>query len=233
MLPVLILQHNPDDGPAFLGTWLRAQGATVDLRQPLTGQALPVDMSQHAALAVLGGTVSVNDSLPALRHEEALILDAMARGKPVIGHCLGGQLMARALGAAVGPAPLPEIGWHGLDWAADAPAWFGECAGVGVFQWHFEAFGLPPGAQALGASAACAQQAFALGKHLAMQFHVELDSAKLAAWIAAPDPAYHAARARHPAQVQSLAEMRADAGPRLAAQQALAARAYARWWSGA
>lgn len=232
MQPVLILQHNADDGPAFLGTWLQAQGATMDLRHALSGQTLPVDMSQHAALAILGGTCSVNDVLPSLRHEEALILDAMARGKPVIGHCLGGQLMARALGAAVGPSPLPEIGWHGVDWRAEAQSWFGDGAGVSVFQWHVEAFALPPGAQALGNSPACPHQAFALGRHLAMQFHVELDSAKLGVWTDEPDAAYRAGREQHPAQVQSVAEMLLDAPARLAAQQAMAARAYARWWAG-
>ena len=248
MLPVLILQHNADDGPAFLGTWLQAQAATVDLRHALAGQALPADMSQHAALAILGGTCSVNDPLPALRHEESLILDAMARGKPVIGHCLGGQLMARALGAAVGPSPLPEIGWHGVHWLPGAEAWFGDGAGAwfgdgaeawfgdgagaAMFQWHVEAFALPAGAQVLGSSVACPQQAFALGKHLAMQFHIELDSAKLAVWTQESGDAYRASRAQHPAQVQALVEMLRDAPARLAAQQAMAAHAYARWWAG-
>ena len=240
MQPVLILQHNADDGPAFLGTWLQAQAATVDLRLALAGQALPADMSQHAALAILGGTCSVNDPLPELRHEESLILDAMARGKPVIGHCLGGQLMARALGAAVGPSPLPEIGWHGVHWLPGAEAWFGDGAGAwfgdgagaAVFQWHVEAFALPAGAQVLGSSVACPQQAFALGKHLAMQFHIELDSAKLDVWTQESDHAYRASRAQHPAQVQALADMLRGAPKRLAAQQVMAALAYARWWAG-
>ena len=101
-----------------------------------------------------------------------------------------------------------------------------------MFQWHVEAFALPAGAQMLGSSAACPHQAFALGKHLAMQFHIELDSAKLDVWTQESGHAYRASRAQHPAQVQALADMLRGAPKRLAAQQVMAARAYARWWAG-
>lgn len=237
MRPALILQNLAGDGPAYLGTWLAQRGIGTDVRCAGRGDAFPPDMRDHAALAVLGGAMSANDPLPSLRAAERLILDAMQRGRPVIGHCLGGQLMARALGARVGPSPAPEIGWFAVDWQPGAAAWFGEavCSGAPpqVFHWHFDAFELPAGAQALGSSPACAHQAFAIGPHLAMQFHVELDHEKLLRWAAEPEPSYEVALGRHPATVQSAGRMLDDAPRRLAGQQSLADRAYERWWAGA
>lgn len=233
MKPVLVLQHLDGDGPAYLATWLAAQGVAMDLRCSEAGDALPRDLSGHRALAVLGGAMSANDDLPFLRQEERLIRDAVARGAPVIGHCLGGQLMARALGAVVGLSPRPEVGWHGVDWLPAAADWFGDgvatSAAPEVFEWHFEAFGLPPGAELLAGNAACPHQAFAFGPHLAMQFHVELDAVKLDAWMQSLDAEYRAALATHPREVQTVPAMRKDAAVRLAAQQRLAAAAYRRW----
>ncbi len=233
MKPILILQNQRDDGPSFLATWLAGQGIAVDLRCSEGGDGFPPNLDDHAALALLGGAMSANDDLPSLRRTEALIVEAIASDRPVIGHCLGGQLIARALGAGVRPSPLPEVGWHRVDWLPGASAWFGpDATGTGtVFQWHYEAFELPRAAQRLAASAACPNQAFAVGPHLALQFHVELDAAKLRQWTGAVDPVYEAARRHHPGQVQSVDAIRAGAAAYLAAQQRLAAAAYQRWLS--
>jgi GMP synthase (glutamine-hydrolysing) len=234
MNSVLVLQHLVDDGPAYLGDWLAAEGVTVDLRCTEAGDPYPATLGSTRALAVLGGAMSANDELPSLRQAERLILEAMDRGIPVIGHCLGGQLMARALGARVGPSSAPEIGWlpiARLDNTA-ADAWFGPEPLPRVFQWHYEAFTLPDGAQPLATSAACVVQAFALGPHLAMQFHVEQDAAKLARWTQVHEGEYPQAQRDHPATVQGPAAMLAEAPQRLAAQQRLAGRMYRRWLSG-
>jgi GMP synthase (glutamine-hydrolysing) len=234
MLPVLVLQHLAFDGPAFLATWLRMQGVAVDVRCAEAGDPFPAHMGGHSALAVLGGVMSANDPLPTLRQAETLILHAMATGRPVLGHCLGGQLMARALGAKVGPSPAPEVGWSPLwvDDSATAVEWFGRPREHWVFQWHFEAFELPAGALALASSAACPHQAFAIGPHLAMQFHVELDAEKLDRWsLDADEPEAHALAA--PGVRQSGAAMRQGGLVHLPQQQALASRIYQRWWSGA
>jgi GMP synthase-like glutamine amidotransferase len=231
MKPVLVLQHLPDDGPAFLSTWLAAQGWPVELLHASAGDAYPARIEPYAALAVLGGEWSANDERPSLRQAEGLIRQAVAAGVPVIGHCLGGQLMARALGAAVGPSPAPERGWHTVH-TVDTPRarhWFGDDAAPVVFQWHRDAFVLPAGAEPLAGNAACRHQAFALGPHLAMQFHIEVDAAKLAAWAieagqnpaagaAAPPPTWHDADRMRVGTVQHLAQ-----------SQALAARIYAEW----
>ncbi len=232
MKPVLILQHLSGDGPAYLAQWLQRQGVRFDVRNSQAGEPFPAHLHAHSALAILGGEMSANDPLPSLRQAELLILDAMARGRPVIGHCLGGQLMARALGAAVGPALAPEVGWHAMTRADHdvARAWFGEAPQFTVFQWHEEAFALPAGAVSLAGSAACTHQAFAIGVHLAMQFHVELDAEKLGRWSLLDTPAFHAQQRRH-ATVHGGQRLRDDMQRHLQAQQALADRIYARWWS--
>ena len=237
MKPVLVLQHLHSDGPSFLGTWLAGQGVAMDVRCTEAGDVVPDDLAAHGALAILGGSMGANDPLPSLRQAEALVRRALARQMPTIGHCLGGQLIARALGAPIGPSPRPEVGWFALDWAPEANAWFGEAltmtAAPEVFQWHFDAFAPPPGAVPLAGSAGCPHQAFALGNCLAMQFHVELDAPKLETWLTTADPDYERALRQDPDQVQTAAQMRLDAERRLAAQQGLATFAYARWLSGA
>jgi len=227
---ILILQHQHQDHPAYLRTWLEAAGVPFEIRNTEAGDAFPRRIDGWGALAVLGGEMSANDDLPSLHDAQALIGDAMARDVPVIGHCLGGQLMGRVLGARVMASPAPEVGWHDItvhdvDAAAD---WFGAQATQRVFQWHYEAFELPAGAVALATSPACGVQAFAVGRHLAMQFHVEVDSVKLGAWAAARDAQFMAAQRRHPS-VQSGPAMLARARRDLGAQQRLADRIYRRW----
>ncbi len=234
MKPVLVLQHLSSDGPGYLATWLRGQGVPCVVLDTQAGQAYPEHVDGYRALAVLGGEMSANDDMASLRQAERLILEAMDRGVPVIGHCLGGQLMARALGASVHASPAPEIGWQPLHVAptAAARAWFGPGEAQTVFHWHLEAFGLPAGAELLASSPACPHQAFAIGPHLGMQFHVELDAAKLALWSGSSAPDFLAMQTVCPT-VQSGAAMRAQAVEALPRQQALAARIYERWLAAA
>lgn len=231
MQPVLILQHLSADGPAYLGTWLQQAGVRFDVRNTEAGQDFPASLAGYGALAILGGEMSANDDLPSLRQAERLFLQALRDGIPTLGHCLGGQLMSRALGAAVGDSPAPEVGWQTLTRAplAEAAAWLGEPASQAVFHWHYESFSLPAGATLLGSTAACPNQLYAIGPHLAMQFHVEVDAEKLDRWSRDDGSRYSAAAARHPGTVQSGAAMREGAGLWLQQQQALAGRIYRRW----
>jgi GMP synthase-like glutamine amidotransferase len=232
MKPVLVLQHLTTDGPAHLAAWLEREAVPFEVFDTQAGQRYPDHIDGYRALAVLGGEMSANDELPSLRDAERLILEAIDRGVPVIGHCLGGQLMARALGATVQASPAPEIGWQTLQVAGTPAArdWFGTKERPTVFHWHHEAFALPAQAQRLASSPACPNQAFALGPHLAMQFHVELDDTKLRRWAASQDPDYLALQSSC-ATVQSGAVMRAQAAVALPAQQRLAERLYQRWLS--
>lgn len=231
MKPVLILQHMHHDGPAYLARWLSAQGVPFELCDAAAQTPFPSDMAAHGALAVLGGAMSANDPLPFLRDAERLILQSMEQGLPVIGHCLGGQLMARALGAQVKASPAPEIGWQPMDVVDDelARSWFGPQPTHHVMHWHYESFDLPPGARWLARSAGCPHQAFAIGVHLAMQFHIEIDEEKLLRWLDMGDPAWQDALVQHAHTVQDKATILAEAQHRLCAHQRLADRIYSRW----
>jgi GMP synthase (glutamine-hydrolysing) len=230
MAPVLILQFMADDGPAYLGTWLRQHGIAADVCLADASPAIPQQIGGYRALALLGGGMSVNDKFDYLRRAEGLIGQAMARDVPVLGHCLGGQLMARALGAKVGASPAPEIGWQRIE-CGNSPErsdWFGAEPAQHVFHWHYEAFDLPSGAVALASSPACPHQAFAIGMHLALQFHVEVDDAKVWLWLSQAEAAYLEAQ-RHHASVHGEQRVRDDTERHLQAQQRLADRIYARW----
>jgi GMP synthase-like glutamine amidotransferase len=229
--PVLILQHMRSDGPAYLATWLRAHGIPFEVRNGASGETIPPRIDDWGALAVLGGAMSANDPLPFLRQAEALILQAFEADRPVIGHCLGGQLMARALGAPVAASPQPEIGWQPMRVLDDplARLWFGEHTQPYVMHWHYESFGLPQGARLLATSLACPHQAFAWGRHLAMQFHIEIDEAKLHRWLNEGDPLWEGAQAH--GTVQTRDAILRGAAHHLAAHQRLADRIYAQWLS--
>jgi GMP synthase-like glutamine amidotransferase len=233
MKPVLILQHLNTDGPSYLQQWLQAEGLAHEVFNTQAGQAFPATLAGYGALAILGGEMSANDELPSLRQAEVLFLQAMQAGVPTLGHCLGGQLMARALGAAVTASPAPEIGWQPLQVhaVAEAKAWFGDAGERQVFHWHSETFGLPPGAVWLARSPACPHQAFSIGPHLGMQFHVEVDEAKLRFWALENDEAWFDAvvPAALGGSVQRPAAMLAGIADQLPRQQALARRIYARW----
>lgn len=230
MPPVLVLQFMRDDGPGYLGTWLQRRGIDAVVLSAAHGQTFPTRIDGFRALAVLGGAMSANDDLPHLRDAERLILHGMKTDVPVLGHCLGGQLMARALGGRVGPSRAPEIGWHRMDVLENeaAHAWFGRVPTREVFHWHYEAFELPSGAVALGSSSTCPIQAFSIGPHLAMQFHVEVDDRKIEDWLGVLGATYDDAQQQH-ATAQSPATIRRLTPGHLAAQQRLADRIYARW----
>ena len=116
----------------------------------------------------------------------------MRRDIPVLGHCLGGQLMARSLGARVAASPAPEVGWHRMQCidSAERPQWLGPETTQEVFHWHYEAFDLPTGSQRLAASEHCPNQAFAIGPAPGLQFHVEVDAAKVELWLTHHDAQY-------------------------------------------
>lgn len=231
---VLVLQHTIEDHPGFLGHWLDRERVRWDVFCAEAGQAYPASVAGYRGLAVLGGEWSANDERPSLRHAEQLIREADTLGIPVVGHCLGGQLMARAFGGMVSRLPLPEVGWLPVrfDDTPEACAWFGEAAGreAHVYQWHYDNFTtLPPGARVVASSPACPHQAFTIGPHLAMQFHIEITQDKIDAWLGDPGTVYpEAVRAGIPT-VQAPERMRADTPRHQPGSEALASRIYETW----
>jgi GMP synthase-like glutamine amidotransferase len=230
MKPVLILQFMANDAPAYLGTWLQLRGITCDVRLATTDVGFPERIDGYSALALLGGSMSANDDLPFLRTAESLIDQAMRNGVPVLGHCLGGQLMARSLGARVAVSPAPEVGWHRMQRidTALSGAWLGQEMTHDVFHWHYEAFDLPTGSQRLAASEHCPNQAFAVGPHLGLQFHVEVDAAKVELWLTHHDAQYEQSQLEFDT-IHRPARIRADTVRYLGEQQRLADRIYGRW----
>lgn len=139
-------------------------------------------------VVVLGGPIGAYEdrAYPFLRHELHLIESRFAAERPVLGICLGAQLMARALGAAVYPGPVKEIGWApvGLSAAGKHSCLRHLASEVAVLHWHGDTFDLPTGATLLASSAAYANQAFCVGRHaLALQFHLEATYPSLERWF--------------------------------------------------
>jgi len=115
--PVLILQHQVPENAAYLTTWLERNRVQYRVVNAGAGEEFPTSIEPYSALAVMGGGMSSNDPLLSNRQAEILILQAIHRDLPVVGHCLGGQLMSRALGATVQASPQPEIGWQPIEYA--------------------------------------------------------------------------------------------------------------------
>lgn len=150
-------------------------------------------LNGYDALIILGGPMGVNDAdrYPFLRVETALIRDAIAREIPVLGICLGAQLIAAALGAAVTRNPCREIGWYevALTAAGQRDPLLAHCAATEqIFQWHQDTFALPTGAIHLASTPTCANQAFRVGRNVyGFQFHLEVDESMIRRWLHLPD----------------------------------------------
>lgn len=232
MLPVLILQHQTPERPAYLATWLNQHGIPHETYNAGNDQEFPSSIEPYAAMAVMGGGMSANDPLLSNRQAEILILQAILKNRPVIGHCLGGQLMTRALGGTITASPQPEIGWQAIEYTADplVGQWFGPTPTSTVIQWHYEAFSIPEGATRLAGSRSCPNQAWAMGPHLAMQFHIEMDDAKAQEWAADLDPKWADAHARYDS-VQDSRAILEGISPHLAQHQDTADCIYRRWLS--
>jgi len=229
--PVAIFRHSPIEGPGYLADFLEARGIPWRLVAIDAGEAVPEGPEAYSGLVFMGGPMSVNDDLPWLAPAFELVRQAVARDIPVLGHCLGGQLIARALGARVTRNPVKEIGWGevGVLDNPTARAWFGGTQSFEAFHWHGETFALPEGAVRLLASPHCANQAYALGRHLGLQCHVEMTEAMIRAWC--EHGAGEIAASDSPA-VQSAEAILKLTPQRLPAMTAVAERLYSHWIGG-
>ncbi len=231
MKPVAIFRHAPTEGPGYFATYLERHNIPWRLIGLDVGEAVPPAPRAFSGLVFMGGPMSVNDDIPWIAPVLKLIRDSVAADVPVLGHCLGGQLMSKALGGAVSRNPVKEIGWGDVSVVdtPDARAWFGHASpSFTSFHWHGETFTLPPGATRVLTNAYCANQAFTLGQHLGMQCHIEMTPEMIESWCASG--AGEIARSRSPA-VQTVAEIKAGA-PRLAGLHAVADGVYDRWTAG-
>ena len=230
MKPVLILEHQLPENSAYLGTWLRNNNIECVVFNADIHNEFPSSMDEYSALAVMGGGMSANDPLLTNRQAEILILQCMYRDIPVIGHCLGGQLIAKALGGKITKSPKPEIGWQPIKYIDDIEVdnWFGKYRTDTVIHWHYDTFSIPTGAKLLASSDACPNQAFSIGKALAMQFHIEMDTRKCEAWVKDDDSLWAEARTKYNT-VQTSKEILDGIIPHLLQHQKTADNIYTNW----
>ena len=232
MRPVAIFRASSTEGPGYFATYLERRSIAWQLVRLDAGEAVPRDARKFGGLAFMGGPMSANDELPWIIPTLELVRDAVRKDVPVLGHCLGGQLMARALGGAVRKSPVKEIGWGEVRVADNEVAreWLGDLQAFETFQWHGETFSIPPGATRVMRNEHCENQAFALGRHFGMQCHVEMTAELVNTWLATGADEIESSRAS-PA-VQAPAEITRELEPRLAALNQVANRIYDRWTEG-
>lgn len=175
-MKVHVLQHAPFEGLASIAPALAKRQAVISSTRFFENTALPPLQGLDLIIA-MGGPMSVNDEaeLPWLREEKHFIREAVQSGMPVLGVCLGAQLIASALGAPVYRNHQKEIGWFPVEAVYADGDRFSFPEKLQAFHWHGETFDLPPGAAQLARSAACENQAFQVGRRtLALQFHLEV-----------------------------------------------------------
>jgi GMP synthase-like glutamine amidotransferase len=232
MKPVVVFRHARTEGAGYLGTFLGQQNIPwCEVRIDL-GDAMPDSAQDFSGLVFMGGPMSVNDDLLWIPLALDLIREAVAADIPVLGHCLGGQLMSKALGGVVSANPVKEIGWGELTVTdnAEAKTWFGDARAFQGFHWHGETFTLPQGATHLLASEFCKNQAYAIGKHLGMQCHIEMNACMVETWCQTGEPEVLASLTS--AGVQPLDEIQRDLPQRVTQLNQLAHRVYTQWVKG-
>jgi GMP synthase-like glutamine amidotransferase len=231
--PVAIFRHAATEGPGYFATYLDRDDVPWRVLKLDEGEAVPGNPLEFSGLVFMGGPMSVNDDLPWIAPALRLVQSAVHAGVPVLGHCLGGQLIAKALGGVVTRNRVKEIGWGRVDVAQNAAAgrWFGGIKAFDSFHWHGETFSVPPGATRIASSPWCENQAFALGPHLAMQCHVEMTPDLVRAWCKDWGKEVESLARRVPS-VQTPAEMTAGIEEKVRALNAVADRVYDCWTAG-
>ena len=224
MRRIAILQHESNQGPGLLTDCLAQQGFESELFE--AGQARPQQLGGFAGLIVLGSNASANDRQDWVDEELALVRRALAQDVPVLGHCFGAQLLARAMGARVARNPWPQIGWHRLWVTPAARALFGGREQALVFNWHYDGFDIPRGASRTMFGRHCLNKGFSHGRHLGFQGHLEVTAESVRAWC--QEAQGELSQAQGPA-AQNADEMLRDLPARIAELHQVSRTVYANW----
>jgi len=226
--PILIFRHIECEGPGFLAEFLAERDLPFTIVAIDQNDALPENCDEASALVFMGGPMSVNDPLPWIEQECRLIRQAVDHDIPVLGHCLGGQLISKALGGVIQKNPVREIGWFPVDCVSRdaADGWLqGLPPRFEAFHWHGETFSIPEGAERLFSSEFCANQGFGIGSTLAMQCHIEMTAPMVRQWA----DLYRDEIAQPSTSVQSHDDMVANVEQRAQELQQAARTLYERW----
>ncbi|MGY8815273.1 MAG: type 1 glutamine amidotransferase [Gammaproteobacteria bacterium] len=186
MQPLLIFRHIEYEGPGYFQDFLVKNNIPfrlicIDLNEPVPG-----NIDNVSGLVFMGGHMSVNDELPWMPAEISLIQQAIEKKLPVLGHCLGGQLIAKAMGAKITQNYVAEIGWHTTSRYdnIDSSIWLQDLdEDLELFHWHFESFELPSGASPLLKNSFCEYQGFVKDNTLALQCHIEMTESMVKVWV--------------------------------------------------
>ena len=230
MKPVAIFRLYKIEGPGYLGSFLDANSIPWELFKIDEGAKFPRDPEEFSGLVFMGGTMSANDDLPSITGALVLIRQAIRDKIPVLGHCLGGQLLSKALGGKVSRGVIKEIGWGKVVVADNiiARQWFDNLYGFESFHWHGEYFTLPDGATRLLSSKYCENQAFSVGVHLGIQCHLEITEKMVSTWY--EEGVKEIENSSGPA-VQSFEEAHANLTNRVTALNEIAKNLYLKWIS--
>ena len=227
MKPVLVIRHAETEGAGFLGSFLDQHSIPWKMICIDKGEPIPKDISFYSGLVMMGGPMSVNDDLPWIAEEVILIQQAISKKVPVLGHCLGGQLISKAMGATVQANPVKEMGW------ADVTVIDQEglsLFGVSIFEcfhWHGETFDMPQGARHLLSSQYCKNQAYLLGNSIAFQCHIEMTEEMVITWCENGNHELVSSRSS-PAVMQG-EEIEQNLEQRIANLNTIAANVYSYW----
>jgi len=232
MRPIAVFRFSPTEGPAHFAEWLDRESLPWELIAIDAGAQVPDDARRYAGIGMMGGPMSATDALAWIAPLSELLRNAVSHDVPVIGHCLGGQLLAQALGARVRRTAVPEIGWIDVE-ATDVHAqnaWFGGRSRFTPFQWHYDVFDVPAGATRVLKNHFNANQGYVINdRHIGFQCHIEMTRELVETWCASG--AEEIAAPGTPPR-QSGDEIVRDLTNRLAALQAVADGVYARWAEG-
>jgi GMP synthase-like glutamine amidotransferase len=179
--------HVDSEGPGVLAEVLEAAGAAVETVHLHRGERLPAPDALEAAV-VLGGPMNVYEEPihPFLRDEDRFLREAAEHGLPVLGICLGAQLIAKAAGAAVRKNRVKEVGWYTVSLTEDGvrdPLFRELPPSLTVLQWHEDTFDVPAAGTLLATGKECLNQAFRVGNSWGLQFHLEADRPMLREWF--------------------------------------------------
>ena len=198
MKSAIVLQHTPTEGPERVATLLAERGVACETLPLHGGVPVPDLIGRDQLLIVMGGPMGVGDAVdprfPFLAREIELLRRLLARDAPVLGICLGSQLLAAAAGARVYPNMRPgpdgkpvaarEVGWGPIDLHnVNEPALAALPAQPLVVHWHGDTYDLPAGAVHLASTPTCRHQAFRIGRAFGLQFHPELERETIAVWV--------------------------------------------------
>lgn len=232
MKPVIIFRFLGREGPGYLGDFLDEQKIPWRMVKVDEGEPISASILVYSGVVLMGGPMSVNDDLPWIAPLLERIREAKAADIPLLGHCLGGQLITKALGGSVGANKVKEIGWGEVtvNESEAAQHWFGEIKTFNAFHWHGETFTLPAGAIHLLSSPYCQNQAYSIGKHIAFQTHIEMTTEMVKKWCE-ESPEELAESASSPA-VQQAGEMQRELPLHCFFLNKVAKQVYSQWIKG-